>query len=68
MHQFVLIISIHSDQKIQALANFDGLWIDLDGASVRLIENVKIAPMLEKPYNRILSSLFQGNIFLRTQN
>lgn len=53
------IIGVHSDQKVQALANFDGLWIDLDGASVHLTENVKLAPMPEKPYSRILSSLFQ---------
>ncbi|CAF3991739.1 unnamed protein product [Adineta steineri] len=53
------IIGVHSDQKIQALSNFDGLWTDLDGASVHLTENVKLAPMPEKPYNRILSSLFQ---------
>ncbi|CAF1493996.1 unnamed protein product, partial [Rotaria sordida] len=38
---------------------FDGLWIDLDDASVHVTENVKLAPMPEKPYNRILSSLFQ---------
>ncbi|CAF3453250.1 unnamed protein product [Rotaria sp. Silwood1] len=53
------IIGVHSDQKLQALANFDGLWIDLDGASVHLTENLKLAPMPEKPYYRILSSLFQ---------
>ena len=53
------IIGVHSDQKLQALVNFDGLWIDLDGASVHLTENVKLAPMPEGPYNRILSSLFQ---------
>ncbi len=41
---------------------FDRSWIDLDGANVRLTENVKFAPMPEKPYNRILSSLFQVNI------
>ncbi|CAF1097370.1 unnamed protein product [Adineta ricciae] len=53
------IIGVHSDQKLQALINFDGLWIDLDGASVHLTENVKLAPMPETPYNRVLSSLFQ---------
>ncbi|CAF4749289.1 unnamed protein product, partial [Rotaria sp. Silwood2] len=70
------IIGVHSDQKLQALANvnifnfypilifffliyFDGLWVDLDGASVHLTENVKLAPMPEKPFNRTLSSLFQ---------
>lgn len=73
------IIGVHSDQKLQALANvsislfsfssihvllqFDGLWIDLDGASVHLTENVKLAPMPERPYNRILSSLFQVTFF-----
>ena len=55
------IIGVHSDQKLQALANFDGLWVDLDGASVHLTENVKLAPMPERPYNRVLASLFQVN-------
>jgi hypothetical protein len=45
------------------LISFDGLWVDLDGASVHLTENVKLAPMHEKAYNRILSSLFQVNIY-----
>jgi hypothetical protein len=35
----------------------------LDGASVHLTENVKLAPMPEKPYNRILSSLFQVIVY-----
>ncbi|CAF1247314.1 unnamed protein product [Rotaria sp. Silwood1] len=51
----LFIIGVHSDQKLQALANFDGLWIVLDDASVHLTENVKFAPMPEKSYNRILS-------------
>jgi hypothetical protein len=39
----------------------------LDGASVHLTENVKLAPMPQKPYNRILSSLFQVNNYYQNK-
>ncbi|CAF1202768.1 unnamed protein product, partial [Didymodactylos carnosus] len=53
------IVGVHSDQKLQALSNFDGMWIDLDGSSVHLTDGVKLAPMPDKMYCRVLTSLFQ---------